>query len=70
MLIGHIETLDDALLLFNACSNKSLKTATRRLTPTDIAKIQSGSIFVWTKDSGISRWTDSKNWSPSRVKIN
>lgn len=59
----------DALLLIEAARRRLVPTLTRR--PVDKERphlILSGNVFVYQEaESGIKRWTDGKNWSPSRI---
>ncbi|KAI9094375.1 Gti1/Pac2 family-domain-containing protein [Phlyctochytrium arcticum] len=68
--IGFVATTHDCLVLFEACRVGALKRVQRRLTEQERERcIRSGSVFVWEEsESGIKRWTDSKSWSPSRIK--
>ncbi|KAI8922453.1 camp independent regulatory protein, partial [Powellomyces hirtus] len=67
---GYIASTQDCLLLFEACRVGVLRRIQRRLSEQEREKaIRSGSVFVWEEgESGIKRWTDSKSWSPSRIK--
>ncbi|TPX66618.1 hypothetical protein SpCBS45565_g04388 [Spizellomyces sp. 'palustris'] len=67
---GYVASTQDCLVLFEACRVGALKRIQRRLTEQEREKcIKSGSVFVWEEgESGIKRWTDSKSWSPSRIK--
>lgn len=66
---GYCDTTQDAMYLFEACLQGRLPHIPRR--PQDREKdglIKSGSIFIYEENaSGIKRWTDGKNWSPSRI---
>ncbi|KZT60532.1 hypothetical protein CALCODRAFT_480622 [Calocera cornea HHB12733] len=66
---GWVRTTQDALLLFRAAKEGHINTMPRRLS--DLEKVQlirSGAIFIFEeKRSGIKRWTDSREWSPSRI---
>jgi hypothetical protein len=66
---GKVDTTSDALLLFESCRLGQLKRVSRRLTENERSThVKSGAVFVWDEDeSGIKRWTDGKNWSPSRI---
>ncbi|ORX81307.1 hypothetical protein K493DRAFT_320699 [Basidiobolus meristosporus CBS 931.73] len=65
---GYIETVHDALLVLEACRLGKLNRVRRRLTDKERRSIRSGSVYVWEEEeSGIRRWTDGYNWSPSRV---
>ncbi|KZO97403.1 hypothetical protein CALVIDRAFT_480329 [Calocera viscosa TUFC12733] len=69
---GWVHTTHDALLVFRAAQDGIIPTTPRRLS--DLQKVQyirSGAIFVFEeKRSGIKRWTDSREWSPSRILHN
>lgn len=46
-----------------------VKMVKRRLNEKEKGLIRPGSVFVYNeKDSGIKRWTDKKEWTPSRVQ--
>jgi hypothetical protein len=66
---GFVSTTMDALILFEACLAGKLQHVLRR--PHDREReelINSGRVFVFVEQlSGIKRWTDGLNWSPSRV---
>lgn len=66
---GHVATTQDALVLFEACLQGHLSHVPRR--PHDRERstlIRSGSVFIYEENaSGIKRWTDGVNWSPSRI---
>lgn len=66
---GFVSDTRDALILFQAVLDHQLKDVDRR--PHDKEKgdlIQSGSVFIFNEaTSGIKRWTDNMNWSPSRI---
>ncbi|RKF64022.1 putative camp-independent regulatory protein pac2 [Erysiphe neolycopersici] len=65
---GHIRTSADAIKLFEACRLGLLQRVRRRLSEKERQSIKSGSVFVWDeREAGMRRWTDGKNWSPSRV---
>ncbi|KAJ3176837.1 hypothetical protein HDU87_004768 [Geranomyces variabilis] len=65
---GAVETLQDAILLFEACRHGYLKRVQRRLNESEKrAFIQPGRVFIWDEEEAqIRRWTDSRVWSPSR----
>ncbi|RKP25498.1 Gti1/Pac2 family-domain-containing protein, partial [Syncephalis pseudoplumigaleata] len=64
---GFVDTVYDALLLFEAFSLKKIPGVTRRLTRDERERIGSGMIFIWDEDeAGILRWTDGRRWSSSR----
>ena len=65
---GTVETVEDAILVVEACRRGLLPRVARRLGDRDRALIRPGSIFVFVeRESGIKRWTDGKIWSPSRI---
>ncbi|KAI8058034.1 Gti1/Pac2 family-domain-containing protein, partial [Syncephalis plumigaleata] len=64
---GYVETVLDALILFEACDLNMLTCVKRRLLGEERDHIRSGSVFIWDEDnSGIQRWTDGHRWSSSR----
>ncbi|KAJ3166415.1 hypothetical protein HDU88_003283 [Geranomyces variabilis] len=65
---GAVETLQDAIFLFEACRHGYLKRVQRRLNEAEKrAFIQTGRVFIWDEEEAqIRRWTDSRVWSPSR----
>ncbi|KAG9252780.1 Gti1/Pac2 family-domain-containing protein, partial [Emericellopsis atlantica] len=69
---GEVYTTFDALILFEACLSGKFNHCPRR--PHDRERpqlIKSGHIFVYEEESsGIKRWTDGVNWSPSRILNN
>ncbi|EJT68975.1 hypothetical protein GGTG_13481 [Gaeumannomyces tritici R3-111a-1] len=66
---GYVGTTMDALIIFEACLQGSLYCVPRR--PYHYERetlIRSGAVFVYEEClSGIKRWTDGYNWSPSRI---
>ncbi|KAJ2963658.1 hypothetical protein NQZ79_g1350 [Umbelopsis isabellina] len=65
---GYVASTQDVLLIFEACRRGILPKIHRRLQDKERGIIQSGAIFVFDEhDSGIKRWTDGYNWSPSRI---
>ncbi|KAI9293849.1 hypothetical protein K502DRAFT_275776, partial [Neoconidiobolus thromboides FSU 785] len=67
--IGHIQTVKDALLLFEAVRSNNLKCIERRLNVAERNNIKSGATFIFDEQqSGLQRWTDGYSWSTSRVK--
>lgn len=68
---GQVPTLDDAIILFEACRLGLLPRVQQRLTPNQRKSIKSGSVFVWDEqEAGMQRWTDGRSWSTSRVLNN
>jgi len=67
--VGYISSTVDALVLIEGCLSGHLNHVPRR--PQDRERpdlIQSGNIFIYEEHaSGIKRWTDGVNWSPSRI---
>ena len=66
---GCIRTCGDAIRIIIKVHNKELRIITKRLkTDSELASIQSGSIFVHIQGKeGIHRWTDGMKWSDSRI---
>lgn len=66
---GYIETTKDALLVFEAARRGMVPRVTRRLLDTEKQQmIKSGAVFIFdSSESGIRRWTDGMEWSPSRI---
>lgn len=66
---GIVMTTYDALRVIEAClSGQLLHTARRPHDRERDSLIQSGNVFVYEESSsGIKRWTDGQNWSPSRI---
>jgi Gti1/Pac2 family transcription factor len=70
--IGYIQNTWDALIVFECCLNGLLAHIPRRPHDKERAElIKSGYVFVYEEhSSGIKRWTDGVNWSPSRIMNN
>lgn len=65
---GYVETVEDAVMIVEACRFGRLLRVKRRLLEKERQAIRSGSVFVFVeRESGIRRWTDGKVWSPSRI---
>jgi len=65
---GFIENSKDGLILFQAVKDGLLPSVQRRFTVEQRMQIKSGSIFIFNEtESNIKRWTDGRNWTPSRV---
>ncbi|TPX48006.1 hypothetical protein SeMB42_g03140 [Synchytrium endobioticum] len=66
---GHVASIADALLLFEAVRIGRLRAVKGRLSEQDRPTyIKSGSVFIWTEDeTGVRRWTDGKQWTTSRI---
>ncbi|KAK9474110.1 Gti1/Pac2 family-domain-containing protein [Dipodascopsis tothii] len=66
---GYVSTTQDALILFQACTQGLLNYVVRRPHDRERADlIRSGNIFIFSEHrSGIKRWTDGIAWSPSRI---
>jgi Gti1/Pac2 family transcription factor len=56
--------LDAALLIL---SPDILKPCLQRLDINQRKSITNGSVFVFSEDSGLKRWTDGLEWSKSRI---
>ena len=69
---GFIETTYDAMLLLESCLQARSFHVNRRPQDKERSKcITSGATFVYEESaSGIKRWTDGFNWSPSRIMGN
>ncbi|KAK3379604.1 camp independent regulatory protein [Lasiosphaeria ovina] len=67
--IGYVATTMDALILFQLSLNGPLFHVPRRPHDRERAGlIVSGNTFIYEEQaSGIKRWTDGFNWSPSRI---
>ncbi|KAI0223951.1 Gluconate transport-inducing protein, partial [Massospora cicadina] len=66
--VGYVQTVNDALRLFEAVSLGILPTTNRRLSGTERRAIRSGSVFIFDETaSGVQRWTDGLRWSASRL---
>ncbi|KAF7683799.1 cAMP-independent regulatory protein pac2 [Astathelohania contejeani] len=64
---GCIHTADDAIRLINMARHGTIPRIVNRLDRANKSMIRNGSIFVYSeKESKIKRWTDGRNWSPSR----
>ncbi|GBC10111.1 hypothetical protein RclHR1_09340010 [Rhizophagus clarus] len=65
---GRVETLNDALIIFEACRQGILHKTTRRLLEKEKEELRGGKVYVFDEtESGIKRWTDGRLWSPSRI---
>lgn len=64
-----MDTTEDALILFEAARLGVLKRVSRRLFESERNEhVKHGVVFVWDEEeSGIQRWTDGRQWTPSRV---
>ncbi|RIA89534.1 Gti1/Pac2 family-domain-containing protein [Glomus cerebriforme] len=63
-----IETLNDALVIFEACRQGILHRTTRRLLEKEKEELCGGKVYVFDEaESGIKRWTDGRLWGPSRI---
>lgn len=69
---GFVECTVDALKLIEACVTLKLRRIQRRPDENERPHIiQCGAVFVFDETTtGILRWTDDRNWSPSRVRGN
>ncbi|RKP05396.1 gluconate transport inducer 1/Pac2, partial [Thamnocephalis sphaerospora] len=64
---GYVESVLDALILFEACDLGVLPRVSGRLSEDDRAHIRSGSVYIWDEEEAcIQRWTDGRRWSSSR----
>lgn len=66
---GYLASTLDALVLIEACLQGHLSHVPRRPQDRERSElIRSGNIFIYEENaSGIKRWTDGVNWSPSRI---
>lgn len=66
---GYVETAADVIRLFEACRVGLLPRVQKRLSEKERESIRPGSVFVWDgREAGMTRWTDGKRWSASRVE--
>ncbi|OZJ01454.1 hypothetical protein BZG36_05566 [Bifiguratus adelaidae] len=69
--LGSITCAEEALLIFEACRQGILHKTKRRLNETEKKQLRAGAVYVFDeKESGIRRWTDGRQWSPSRITGN
>ncbi|KAI5191745.1 Gti1/Pac2 family transcription factor [Nematocida sp. AWRm77] len=67
-LFGAIASEEECLRIIDMCRLSVLPRVTSRLTEEERERIRPGSIFVYEEEeSGISRWTDGKAWSSSKI---
>ncbi|CAJ0760488.1 12727_t:CDS:2 [Entrophospora sp. SA101] len=65
---GRIKTINDALIIFEACHQGVIQRTARRLLEKEKEELCGGKVYVFDeKESGIKRWTDGRLWSPSRI---
>lgn len=66
---GFIESVEDALVLFEAYRCERIRGFLRRLTEDEKKElIRPNRVFVWSEDNGaIKRWSDGRRWSSSKV---
>jgi hypothetical protein len=65
---GHVATTNDALILFEACLSGRISETQKRPNGAErLQLIRSGSVFIYQDNTGIQRWTDGLNWTPSRT---
>ncbi|CAG8693166.1 1664_t:CDS:2, partial [Dentiscutata heterogama] len=63
-----VQTVNDAMIIFEACRRGILQRTTRRLLEKEKEELRSGQVYVFDEnESGIKRWTDGRLWSPSRI---
>ena len=70
----RLRTIQDALKVFHAVYLGSLPRITRRLDFDERREIKSGNVYVWEERNpstnaiglGIERWTDGRQYTPSR----
>ncbi|KAI0784552.1 Gti1/Pac2 family-domain-containing protein [Abortiporus biennis] len=69
---GYVDTTGDALRLIEAARKGLIPRITRRLNDLERrCMIRSGAVFVFSvEESGIKRWTEGLQWSPSRIAGN
>lgn len=61
-------TIRDALILLEATRIGMIPRVKRRLNGLERKYIRPNSVFAWNEtECGMKRWTDGKNWSPSKV---
>ncbi|KAJ2351180.1 Global transcription regulator sge1 [Coemansia sp. RSA 2618] len=58
----------DALTIFEACRRGILPRIVRRLTESERQQINEGTVVVFDeKQANMKRWTDGRQWTPSRI---
>lgn len=68
-IYGYISNDTEALKLLEMVIEGVLPRVTQRLTDREKEEIRVGSIFVYEeKESSISRWTDGREWSTSKIR--
>jgi Gti1/Pac2 family transcription factor len=73
----RLHTVTDALKVFHAVALGVLPKITRRLDFEERREVQSGNVYVWEERNpasnvvglGIERWTDGRQYTPSRGEI-
>lgn len=66
---GCLHSESECRLLIERSRKGEILTVKKRLNQREKSLIRPGSIFVYTEEeSNIKRWTDKKEWSPSRVQ--
>ncbi|KAI8899751.1 Gti1/Pac2 family-domain-containing protein [Globomyces pollinis-pini] len=65
--LGYVETPNDAVLLIEAARLGIINICKRRLNRQERERIQSGYCYIFNDSSGIQRWTDGRQWGPSRI---
>lgn len=67
-MFSCIHSEAECLDLIEGTRQGTVKRVRRRLNEKEKSMIRPGSIFIYKEeDSGIRRWTDKKEWTPSRV---
>lgn len=65
---GNVNTLADGLLILEGVRLGILPKVKRRMSSLERQFIKPNSVFVWCEnDCDIKRWTDGKNWTPSKT---
>ena len=68
---GYIHSLQDALLLFEACHSRLLTLVDSRVTDHHSRSEMEGNVYIWEESSSeIKRWRDNLTWSASRYSGN
>jgi len=68
---GYLATTYDALVLLEACLSGLVQPLARRPPENERESLtRSGYVFIYDETSGMTRWTDGRKWSPSRMQGN